>query len=435
MLVFEHPLCGLVVARCKECLPLDSDAQPSRRPSRLLRLFFKPPGLKPSYACNSPSTAVESPEPTPPIRVLIVAARFLPDLGGTETHIYEVTRRMAMRHDFDLTVLTTDRLGTRPVKEELEGFTVLRCRSYPQSRDYYFAPGIYRQVLTGHYDIVHCQGVHTAVPVLAMIAAKRRRIPYLVTLHTGGHSSSLRRRLRSIQWRALRPLLRGAETIIAVSDFEQQIIQERCALDRNHFRIIQNGGELPATGTPPTAVPGRIVSCGRLERYKGHQRAIEALPIVQRSFPHATLHILGSGPYEGALRSLINSLGLENSVRIECIASNDREQMARSLGEAAVVTALSEYEAHPVAVIEAVTLGIPTVGLDTAGMSYLVKDGLVKGVPKDASPTMVAQALVVALKAERITGSVRLPTWDTAAADLAHVYMDLAGAASTSFRS
>ena len=30
-------------------------------------------------------------------RVLVVAARFVPDVGGTESHIYEVTRRLASR--------------------------------------------------------------------------------------------------------------------------------------------------------------------------------------------------------------------------------------------------------------------------------------------------------------------------------------------------
>ena len=369
------------------------------------------------------------PAQTRPIRVLIVAARFLPDLGGTETHIHEVTRRMARRGDLDLTVLTTDRCGTRPTREELEGFTVLRCRAYPRRRDYYFAPGIYWHITGGNYDIVHCQGIHTAVPALAMMAARRKGIPYLVTLHTGGHSSDFRRRLRSAQWRALAPLLRGSAIIVAVSRFEQRTFQEACSLDAAHFRILQNGGDLPAGTKRAKAIPGRIVSCGRLERYKGHQRVIQALPIVRQSIPDATLHILGSGPYEGQLRSLADTLGLGTSVTIEYIPPDDRERMAQALGRAAVMAALSEYEAHPVAVAEALALGTPTVGLDTAGIGDLVEDGLVRGVPRDASPATVARALIAALNGERVRGSVRLPTWDTAAADLARVYMDVAGAA------
>jgi glycosyltransferase involved in cell wall biosynthesis len=365
-----------------------------------------------------------------PIRVLVVAAQFLPNLGGTEIAIHEIARRMAMRDDLDLTVLTTDRSGSLPAREEFDGFTVLRCRSYPQRKDYYLAPGIYRHILDKNYDIVHCQGIHTAVPVLAMLAARRRRIPYVVTLHTGGHSSGFRRRLRNLQWRSLGPLLRGAVMIVAVSRFEQRLFQKACSLDASRLMIIPNGGELPVSGVSAEAIPARIVSCGRLERYKGHQRIIEALPIVQRSVPDATLHILGSGPYERQLRTCIAALGLEKTVTIECIKPDDRGRMSKSLSQASVVAALSDYDSHPLAVIEALTLGIPVVGLDTAGIGDLVKDNLVRGVPKGASPTTVARILVAALRDGRTNVSGGLPTWDAGAVDLAHVYLDAAGATS-----
>jgi len=121
-------------------------------------------------------------------------------------------------------------------------------------------------------------------------------------------------------------------------------------------------------------------------------------------------------------------LELQKCVTIESIASDDRERMAKSLGGAAVVAALSEYEAHPVAVMEALTLGIPVVGLDAAGMGDLVEDGLVRGVPKDASSTTIARVLVAALEERRrARGAVMLPTWDTAAASLADVYLNAVG--------
>jgi glycosyltransferase involved in cell wall biosynthesis len=257
---------------------------------------------------------------------------------------------MAKHSDLDLTVLTTDRSGDRPVKEEFDGFTVLRCRSYPRHRDYYIAPGIYKHILRNRYDIVHCQGIHTAVPIIAMMAAKRRRMPYLVTLHTGGHSSSFRGRLRTLQWRSLGRLLRGAAVIVAVGRFEQQAFQKACSLDAARFQIIPNGGDLSDTAERAEVKPGLIVSSGRLERYKGHQRAIQALPIVQQSIPGARLRILGSGPYEGHLRSLIQSLGLQESVTIEYVDPLDRARMDVALGRASAFVALSEYEANPVAV-------------------------------------------------------------------------------------
>jgi len=357
----------------------------------------------------------------------VVTARFYPDLGGTETHVYEVTRRLARHHDLSLTVLTTDRSGTRSVRENFEGFRVLRYRSYPQNRDYYIAPGIYRHVLREPYDLVHCQGIHTAVPIIAMLAARRRRIPYLVTLHTGGHSSSFRRRLHTFQWRALGRLLRGAAVIVAVSRFERRVFQNACSLDAARFKIIPNGGDLPSPAERTDVVPGLIVSSGRLERYKGHQRAIQALPIVRQSIPDARLEILGSGSYRDRLRSLIDSLGLQECVTIGYVEPHDRAGMAKALGRASVVVALSQYEAHPVAVMEALKLGIPTVGLDTTGISDLVEDGLVKGVPANASPTTIARALVGALGCQPVSSSAKIPTWDTAALSLANLYRETVG--------
>ena len=266
----------------------------------------------------------------------------------------------------------------------MEGFTVRRCRAYPRRRDYYFAPDIYRLILRGHYDLVHCQGIHTAVPVLAMLAARRRGVPYVVTLHTGGHSSAFRRRSRGTQWRILAPLVRRAAAIVAVSRFEQRVFQEACRVEASRFTVIPNGGNLPAGADRPASVPGRIVSAGRLERYKGHQRVVEALPIVKQTIPHATLRIYGAGPYEQQLRASIGSLGVAQSAEIQYIAPDNRARIAEALCEAEVFAALSEYEAHPVAVMEALTLGIPTVGLDTAGLADLVSDGLVTGIPKDS---------------------------------------------------
>ena len=56
-------------------------------------------------------------------------------------------------------------------------------------------------------------------------------------------------------------------------------------------------------------MPGRIVSVGRVERYKGHHKAIEALPHLLETHPEAHVQVLGSGPYEPELLALAESLG------------------------------------------------------------------------------------------------------------------------------
>jgi glycosyltransferase involved in cell wall biosynthesis len=364
-----------------------------------------------------------------PLRVLMVCPRYLPEVGGTEMHVREVTRRLSALESFDVTVLATDRSRRLPRQEVVEGISVLRVPAWPRRRDYYLVPGIAAVIRLRSWDLVHCQGIHTPVPLLAMISARRAGIPYLVTFHTGGHSSRLRNAMRTTQWRLAGPLLRNAASLIAVSRFEAAVLTRHARLGDKPVVVIRNGGALPPPRTGTVAVPGRIVSSGRLERYKGHHRVIEALPHVVRKIPEAHLLILGKGPYEGNLYELARHLGVSDRVSIKYMAPADRQGMATTLAESSVVAALSDYEAHPVAVMEALCVARPVVGYDVAGIGELSEAGWVRGVPYGAPAAAVAQELVKAMSSPVPVDHGQLPTWDSCADQLAHVYLSSLGPA------
>jgi glycosyltransferase involved in cell wall biosynthesis len=367
--------------------------------------------------------------PERPLRILMVCPRFLPETGGTETHVYEVSRRLAVLGDFEITVLATDRTRRLPRKDVIEGVAVLRVPSWPRSRDYYLAPGIPAVIRQRRWDLVHCQGIHTPVPLLAMLSAQRAGLPYLVTFHTGGHSSRLRNAMRTTQWRLAGPLLRNAVALIAVSHFEAVALAQHARLGDKRVIVIRNGGALPSPRPGTVAVPGRIVSSGRLERYKGHHRVIEALPHVMREIPEAHLLILGSGPYESDLYKLARHLGVSDRVSIKHVAPADRQDMATALAESSVVAALSDYEAHPVAVMEALCVARPVVGYDIAGIGELAAAGWVRGVPRGAPAAAVAQELVKAMSSSPLVDPAQLPSWESCADQLAHVYLSSLGIA------
>jgi glycosyltransferase involved in cell wall biosynthesis len=367
-----------------------------------------------------------------PLRVLMVCPRYLPEFGGTETHVHEVTRRLSALDSFEITVLTTDRSRRLPREEVVEGISVLRVPAWPRRRDYYLAPGIAAVIRQRRWDLVHCQGIHNLVPLIAMISGRWAGIPYLVTFHTGGHSSRHRNAMRTTQWRLAGPLLRNAVSLIAVSHFEAAALVHHAHLGDGRVIVIRNGGTLPPPGPGTVAVPGRIVSSGRLVRYKGHQRVIEALPYVMREIPEAHLLILGSGPYERNLCELARHLGVYDRVSIKHVAPADRHGMATALAESCVVAALSDYEAHPVAVMEALSVGRPVVGYDIAGIGELVAAGWVRGVPRGAPAVAVAQELVTAMSSPSLVDRAQLPSWDSCADQLAHVYLSALGIAPAS---
>lgn len=369
--------------------------------------------------------------PDRPVRVLEVTARFLPELGGVETHTYEVSRRLGTEPDLDVTVFATDRTGTMPATEAGEGFAIVRRPAHPRSRDWFVVPGLPAVIRDGGWDVVHFQGVHTLVPVLGMLAARRAGLPYLLTFHTGGSSSGVRTRFRDTQWRLLAPLLRGAVRLVAVSRFEKRLFEDATGIPGERFTVIRNGGALPPVPPGVSVVPGRLVSVGRLERYKGHHRAIEALAVLRRTDDRAHLVVLGTGPYEPDLWALAADLGVADAVDIRSVPPRDRSAMAAQIGAAAVVVALSDYEAHPVAVMEALTLGVPVLGLDTAGTADLVEDGTVTGIAPGTSAEDTAAVLRTLLATPTPGGrhapATGLPTWEQSAQALAQLYRTVAG--------
>lgn len=359
-------------------------------------------------------------------RILFVTPRYLPTIGGVQHHVYQVSRRFA-RMGIDVTVLTTNPGNRLPADEIVEEVRIHRVPAWPVNGDYYFAPQIYPFIRNGEWDIIHVQSYHTLVAPLAMWAAWRSGIPYITTFHGGGHSSQLRNHIRGMQQSLLQPLFARAERLIAISDFEIPLFSKRLGLPENQFALIPNGGDLPnhAEGEPTPVEEGLIVSIGRLEEYKGHHRVIAALPKILEKHPNAHLWIAGAGPYEANLWKLAHQLGVADRVDIHAIPSSERERMARELSKAALVVLFSEFETHPIAILEAVSLGCSVLVTDTSGLRELAHKGLARAISLKSTTSQVAEAIVEQLTRPQKPVAVNIPTWDECAASLLSVYRNV----------
>lgn len=358
-----------------------------------------------------------------PLRILQVSARYLPYTGGTEIHTYEVARRLAAAGN-QVTVLTANPGQRKKTEEQAEGVQIIRVPAWPDGRDYFFAPDIYKTIRRGDWDIVHCQGYHTLVAPLVMLAAWRAKIPYVVTFHSGGHSSRLRNALRPLQQALLRPLLARAAGLVGVSRWEAEFFRERLRLPKEQFSVIPNGSYLPRAQNPSASQSNRtlIVSVGRLERYKGHHRVIAALPLVAEQRPEVRLRIVGSGPYEADLRQLTVDLGVADRVEIKGVAGQDREGMAAILMEAKLAILLSNYESQGISVMEALSLGCPVLVADTTALGELAASGLARVTPLGSTPQWIAAAILGQLHQPLIPANAELPTWEACAGDIQNLY-------------
>jgi glycosyltransferase involved in cell wall biosynthesis len=356
-----------------------------------------------------------------PLRILFATARYLPDRGGTEIHTHEVATRLAER-GAEVTVATTTQRGPFERDSHDGPVRVLRVRAWPPNRDYYLAPALVRVIRESKPDIIHCQSYHTLVAPLVMLVALRAGIPYVVTLHSGGHSSELRHQLRPLQAWLLRPLLVRARRLVAVSSFEADLFARRLRLARDAFTVIPSGVELPVPPeiAPPVGPP-LILSLGRVESYKGHQRVMEALPALKRARPGITLRVVGSGVYERQLRRLAERLGVLDLLEIAPVPADEREGMARLLWRAGVVASLSEYESQGLAIQEALALGRPLVVSEGSALGELGRYPNVRTLGRSAGSEDVATAILELLDAGQVEPPV-LPTWDECTAALLELY-------------
>jgi glycosyltransferase involved in cell wall biosynthesis len=96
--------------------------------------------------------------------------------------------------------------------------------------------------------------------------------------------------------------------------------------------------------------------------------------------------------------------------------------MAALLSRAALVCLLSDYEAHPITVMEALALGRPVLVAYTSGLAELADRGLVSAVPARSTPDQIAQAVLDGLRHPRVAEDVALPTWEECTARLLAVY-------------
>ncbi len=361
----------------------------------------------------------------------MVTSLYPPYLGGVETHVHEVARRIAAK-GIDLTVLTTDLTGQLPPVEHEGLLTVRRYPAWPRRADLYISPPLVRQIREGRYDLVHVQGVNNFLPPMALMAAQRSGIPTVATFHGGGHASRVRKMIRPMQWQVVRPLLRRTKGLVAVCHFEVETWAPRLGLEPERIRLIRNGAEPLPVGASPPEVSGSPLVCsvGRLDRLKGHQRVIKAMPALLDLAPNAQLAVVGRGSFEHELRRLAARRQVEHAVTFTSFDATQREALGALVRSSDVVVLMSDFEAHPVAVMEAVALGRKVVVADTSGLSELATEGLATAVPVDASPQVLAGVLArVARGPDPVVPA--LPTWDDCAEEVLGLYGQILSSTST----
>lgn len=134
-----------------------------------------------------------------------------------------------------------------------------------------------------------------------------------------------------------------------------------------------------------------VVMACRLVEQKRVDLAIRAWEEVVRSRPGARLEVYGDGPLREHLRAMIRERGLDEAIRLRGHDDDVRAAMAK----ARVFLSTSAFEGQGLAIVEALSAGVPVVSTDVRyGPAEVIGDG---GILVPAGDVAGIAAAVVSL--------------------------------------
>ena len=170
------------------------------------------------------------------------------------------------------------------------------------------------------------------------------------------------------------PMRKNAEKIILVSP---TLERDFSLFAKNKVKVIENGIKLPEkTAFVENDGELRLLCTGRADRQKGFQKAIMAVKEIDDLDLH--LDIVGTGPYLNDLKILANKLDVDEKVTFH--GRVDDDELARIYAAADIyLIPTMRYEGLPLALLEAMSHGIPTISSEIGGNADVIThdfDGL-----------------------------------------------------------
>jgi len=236
---------------------------------------------------------------------------------------------------------------------------------------------------------VHFGGPVAAVGMLTSIAWK---IPYSLTIH--GPEELLN--AASYQ---LKEKLTQAKFVFCISDFcRSQLYALMPPSEWPKFSVIRLGVD-PLVLTPPSR-PGtflargdslKLVCTGRMVPAKGHLILLEAVKLLRERGVDLQVIMIGGGPELNSLQHYVLKNKLADTVSFTKALSHP--QTLAHLRRADLFALASFAEGIPIALMEAMSLGIPCVSTTIAGIPELIRTGVDGILVPPANAVALANAL------------------------------------------
>jgi len=248
-------------------------------------------------------------------------------------------------------------------------------------------------------DIIHAHFANQAT-YTAMLISKYAGIPFTFTAHAVDIFDS-----PDID--SLREKTAKASAIITISYFNKNYIHKLTGTDLKKIHVIRACVLDKFKDFNRETQKGnrkQILTVARLVKKKGIRYGILAVKRLAEKFPDIEYRIVGSGPLRAELDSLVESLNLENNVRM--LGDLDASSLMSEFGKATlfilpcVRTATGDMDGIPVSLMEAMRLGIPVISTSISGISELIENGRSGLLVEEKNVVQLAGAIEIILLKE-----------------------------------
>lgn len=268
-----------------------------------------------------------------------------------------------------------------------------------------------RALATLDAPLVHIQTASRASfwrkSVVCLLARAARR-PYLLHVHGGEFMKFYGEESSRLAQRFIRHTLAHAALVIALSQEWRERLARIAPTAR--IEVVPNGVRLPdiqALGQPRDREPS-VLFVGDLIRAKGVYDLLHAFARIAGRFPRLELTCAGGGEME-ALRRLAAEHGLQQ--RVACRGWLGPDRLRAELAGASVFVLPSYAEGMPMALLEAMSWGLPVIATPVGGVPQVIEheeNGLLVG-PGDIEGLAAAMARLLSEAAlrERLGAAAR----------------------------
>jgi glycosyltransferase involved in cell wall biosynthesis len=289
--------------------------------------------------------------------------------GGVDVRVFDMAQWMHGRYPYTVAVLAGSHLHQRLVDAGLNVLALRGPRSNPR-----LLFSLLKAIRSGEYTVVDAHNPQSQF--WGLLAATLCRVPGRVSsVHTayGITPGGLKGWFYT---QVLRLNALWGCTYMTVSRSIEAYLQS-LGVPRSRIALIYNGIQLEANPVSNRAAVRQafgwddstfVVSVvGRLERQKGHDFILEALPQVVQTHPQLHLLIVGDGRLRDTLEQQAQSLGVMDHVTF----TGFREDIHDLLSASDAFCLPSRAEGLPFALLEASTHGLPLLLSDVDGMGEL----------------------------------------------------------------